>query len=347
MKPTKSGLVPENFASTVNGKETALYVLENKQGMEVCVTNYGGTILSIMTPDKEGKLANVVLCYDSIEACTHAPEPYLGVAIGRYGNRIAKGKFTLDGVEYQLALNNGPNALHGGPTGFNFRVWDVVKATENCLVLSYLSVDGEEGYPGNLQVQVAFTLADHALTIRYDADTDADTVVSLTNHSYFNLNGGGTVLDHLLQVSAEKFTEYDTGCLPTGRFISVAGTPFDFRTAKPIGRDIGADDEQLRRGQGYDHNFVLTGAETAAVLKSEGSGIRMTMRTDLPGAQIYSANCLDERTGKGGAAYAPRYAVCLGTQIFPNALRCYGFPTPILRKGQHLHTETAYSFDAE
>lgn len=333
------------FGHTRSGEAVTAWRVENA-GLSVTLIDYGATVQALTVPDRHGKSVDVVLGYDTV-AEYEENGGFLGATIGRVGNRIGGASFSLNGKTYLLAKNDGENHLHGGNFGFDRQMWRGEASGEDTVIFRRLSPDGEEGYPGNLQVQVAFTLADHALTIRYDADTDADTVVSLTNHSYFNLNGGGTVLDHLLQISAEKFTENDTGCLPTGRFISVAGTPFDFRTAKPIGRDIGADDEQLRRGQGYDHNFVLTGAETAAVLKSQGSGIRMTMRTDLPGAQIYSANCLDERTGKGGAAYAPRYAVCLETQIFPNALRCYGFPTPILRKGQHLHTETAYSFDAE
>ena len=206
------------------------------------------------------------------------------------------------------------------------------------------SPDGEENYPGNLKVQVRFTLTeDNRLHISYDADTDADTLVSLTNHSYFNLNGGGSVLKHRLQLFAERFTENDAGCLPTGKLLWVEGTPFDFRTEKEIGTDIGADDEQLRRAGGYDHNYVLMGKK-AAVLYSEESGIEMTVETDLPGMQLYTANFLNERRGKRGSVMAPRNAACFETQLFPNAMNCYAFPSPVLRAGQHLHTETDYAF---
>ena len=310
----------------------------------VTLIDYGAAVQALTVPDRQGKPMDVVLGYDSA-AEYETNGGFLGATIGRMGNRIGGASFTLNGKVYPLAKNDGENHLHGGFCGFDRRMWQGEACGEDTVCFHRLSPDGEEGYPGNLQVQVAFTLADHTLTIRYDADTDADTVVSLTNHSYFNLNGGGTVLDHYLQLSAERFTENDSACLPTGKLLPVAGSAFDFRTPKTIGLDIDCGEEQLIRGGGYDHNFVLTGASPAAVLWSEASGIRMTMHTDLPGVQFYSGNSLLARQGKDGAHYDVRFAACLETQLFPNALRCYGFPSPILRAGQHLHTETAYAFD--
>ena len=330
------------FGSTGDGRKVTAWCIEN-EGMSVTLIDYGATVQALTVPDRSGRPVDVVLGYDTVQDY-EANGFFLGATIGRVGNRIGGASFKLNGREYVLAKNDGENHLHGGNFGFDRQMWQGASSGENSVTFSRLSPDGEEGYPGNLQVSVTFTLSGGALHISYDADTDADTVVNLTNHSYFNLNGGGTVLEHMLQVSAEKFTEADAGCLPTGRMLSVAGTAFDFRTPKPIGRDIEKDELQLSFGRGYDHNFVLTGADQAAMLWSEQSGICMTMRTDLPGVQVYSGNALLEHTGKGGAEYGFRKAICLETQLFPNAMRCYGFPSPILRAGQHLHTETSYAF---
>lgn len=330
------------FGTTVQGQAVTAWHVENG-GMSATFIDYGATVQSLCVPDKTGRSVDVVLGYDTVKEYEENGG-FVGATIGRFGNRLGGAAFTLNGKEYKLAKNDGENQLHGGIVGFDKQMWQGSARGEDTVVFRRLSPDGEENYPGNLTVGVTFTLANGALTITYDADTDADTIVNLTNHSYFNLNGGGSVLDHELMVSAEKITENDPASLPTGRYIPVEGTPFDFRTAKPIGRDIAADNEQLRRGKGYDHNFVLTGAKDAATLYSAESGILMTMHTEMPGVQIYSANCLDPRKGKGGRELTYRHAVCLETQLFPNAMRCYGFPSPILRAGEHLHSTTVYEF---
>ena len=330
------------FGKLDDGTVVTAARLENAAGASVTVLDYGATIQSVIVPDKNGKPVDVVLGYDT--AAEYAQNGgYLGATIGRVGNRIGGAAFSLNGVTYSLAKNNGANHLHGGKRGFDKYLWRM--AEENgSLVCERVSPDGEENYPGNLTVRVTFTLNDgNALSIRYDADTDKDTLVNLTNHSYFNLNGGGSILEHRLQVNAERFCENDDGCLPTGRLLDVEGTPFDFRAEKPIGRDIGAERPQLRLFGGYDHNFVLSG-KRAATLYSAESGIEMTVTTDLPGVQLYTANSLSERAGKRGSVMGTHGAVCLETQLFPNAMNCYGFPSPVLRAGQHLYSETVYSF---
>ena len=329
------------FGVTADGSAVTAYRLENG-GMTLTLLDYGATIQSLTVPDGAGKPVDVVLGYDAAaEYAGH--DGYLGATIGRVGNRIGGARFSLGGVTYALARNDGENHLHGGARGFDKYIWRAEQKDENSLTFSRLSPDGEEGYPGNLNVSVTYTLADGALSIRYDADSDSDTLVNLTNHSYFNLNGGGSVLEHELQVFADRFCENDSGCLPTGKLLPVEGTPFDFRIPKPIGRDIAADSEQLRRGGGYDHNFCLAGRK-AAVLYSPESRIEMSVETDMPGMQVYSANGLSERTGKGGRAMGPRSALCLETQLYPNAMACYSFPSPVLRAGQHLFSQTVYRF---
>ena len=332
----------KSFGATQQGEPVTAYTVTNAAGAALTVLDYGATVQALTVPNGQGGFTDVVLGYDTVSGY-EAGDGYLGATIGRVGNRIGGAAFSLNGVTYKLAKNDGANHLHGGVRGFDKVMWHV-QAQENALICSRLSPDGEEGYPGNLQVTVTFTLTDdNALAIAYDADTDADTLVNLTNHSYFNLNGGGTVLGHELQVNGERFCENDTGCLPTGKLLPVEGTPFDFRAPKTIGRDIEADDEQLRRGGGYDHNYVLAG-HTAAVLHSPDTRIRMTVETDMPGMQVYAAGSLGARSGKGGAPMGRRDAVCLETQLYPNAMNCYGFPSPVLRSGQHLHSETVFRF---
>lgn len=363
MITTKSGLDPEKFASVINGKKTALYVLENEKGMEVCVTNYGGTILSIMAPDKNGKLDNVVLCYDSIDACTHAPEPYLGVAIGRYGNRIAKGKFTLDGVDYQLAINNGENALHGGPTGFNFRVWDVVKAEKDSLVLSYLSVDGEEGYPGNLKVEMTYTLTqDNALQIEYKATTDKKTIVNLTNHSFFNLEGAQevtpTVYDHVLTMNCKQYIPVvDAGAIPMGVRADVEGTPFDFRTPHTVGERIDSDFDQIQFGNGYDHCYCvdqesedqrgIKGLKLVATVEEPKSGRVLKAYTNEPGMQLYTGNFLTGFAGAHGHKFPRRSALCLESQKHPDSINQPNFEQPVLCPGEEYYSICVYAFSVK
>ena len=330
------------FGRTRDGAAVTAYRLENAAGASVTVLDYGATIQSLSVPNAAGGFTDVVLGYDTVTEYEDNGG-FLGATIGRVGNRIGGASFQLGGRTYALARNDGPNHLHGGRRGFDRRMWEA-ELRDDSLVFSRLSPDGEESYPGDLQVEVTFTLTeDNALRIAYDAVASQDTLVNLTNHSYFNLTGGGTVLHHTLQVFAHRFAENDDGCLPTGRLLPVEGTPFDFRTPKTIGADIGRDDEQLRRGGGYDHNYVLAGPR-AVVLRGDQSGIVLTVDTDQPGMQLYTANSLTQRPGKGGTTMGPRDAVCLEPQLFPDGIHHYGFPSPILRAGQKMHSETVFSF---
>ena len=331
------------FGITRDGRPVTAYCLENAGGASVTVLDYGATVQSLIVPNSAGGMTDVVLGYDTVREYEEN-DGYVGATIGRVGNRIGGAAFRLNGHTYSLAKNDGENHLHGGILGFDKQFWTILPQGDDALVCSRLSPDGEEGYPGNLQVKVTFTLTpQNALRIQYDADTDRDTLVNLTNHSYFNLNGEGSVLGHELRVLASRITENDAASLPTGRLLDVDGTPFDFRNGKKIGADLGADDIQLHYGTGYDHNFVLSG-RTAAILRSDLTGIELTVETDMPGMQVYTANFLTQRPGKGGTVMRPRGAVCLETQLFPNAMNCYGFPSPVLCAGRHLHSETVFAF---
>ena len=331
------------FGETRSGQPVTAYRLENSAGASVTVLDYGATVQSLCVPNGSGGVTDVVLGYDTV-AEYEENDGHMGATIGRMANRIGGAAFRLNGQTYRLAKNDGENHLHGGIQGFDRHFWEADPLGDSAVTFSRLSPDGEEGYPGNLQVTVTFTLTpQNALRIQYDADTDLNTIVNLTNHSYFNLNGQGTVLNHSLQVFSNRITENGAGCLPTGKLLEVAGTPFDFRTPKEIGADIHAADAQLQCVSGYDHNFVLTG-KTAAALCSSTSRIKMLVETDMPGMQVYSANYLSDRLGKYGVLMGPREAVCLETQLFPNAMNCYGFPSPVLHAGQHLHSETAFIF---
>lgn len=335
------------FGVTKDGREVTAFCLKNG-AMSAVILDYGCTIQSLIASDKNGNPVDVVLGYDTVKGYEDG-DGYLGAAIGRVGNRIAKGKFTLDGKDYTLAVNNGPNHLHGGLVGFDSVIWDA-KVTEDALSFSRLSPDGEEGYPGNLMVTITYRLLENGLELTYDAKTDAPTLINLTNHSYFNLNGGGSVLDHVLQVNADRFCEGDPDCLPTGTLLPVAGTPFDFNAPKKIGRDIGMDDIQLKNGGGYDHNFCLSDpadVKKAAVLKSEETGIEMTTTTTLPGVQVYSANFLTDRAGKGGVNIGYRYALCLETQRYPDAIHNPEFPCVVLTPEKDYHEVTTYTFCAK
>ena len=330
------------FGPLTDGRAVTAATLKNGSGASLTVLDYGATVQSLFIPNRDGGLTDVVLGYDSaVEYETNGD--YLGATIGRVGNRIANAEFSLNGKIYRLAKNDGENHLHGGRKGFDSRFWKMA-AQGDSLLCWRTSPDGEEGYPGTLEVRVCFTLTeDNRLRIVYDADTDADTLVNLTNHSYFNLNGSGSVLGHGLQLFAERFAENGKGCLPTGKLLWVENTPFDFRTEKTIGAEIGAEDEQLKLAGGYDHNYVLCGKK-AAVLYGPETGIEMTVETDLPGMQLYSGNFLTDRKGKNGSTIHRRDAACFETQLYPNAMNCYGFPSPVLRAGAHLHSETDYSF---
>jgi aldose 1-epimerase len=354
--PKSGSLKKTPFGKTPEGQAVDLYVLTNKNGMEVAITNYGGAVVSVKVPDRKGKMADVVLGYDSLDGYVN-DKAYFGALIGRYGNRIAHGQFTLDGVTYSLAKNNGDNSLHGGKRGFNKAVWDakeVASKQERGLQLNYLSKDGEEGYPGNLKVQVVYTLTDaNELKIDYSAATDKKTVLNLTNHSYFNLagQGSGDILGHQLMISADRFTPVDAGLIPTGELRSVAGTPFDFRAKTVIGARINADDEQLKLGKGYDHNFVLRGQGAlglAARAVEANSGRVLEVWTTEPGVQFYTGNFLDGTArGKEGKTYGFRSAFCLETQHYPDSPNHPDFPSTVLSPGQRFHSVTVYKFSTE
>ena len=340
------------FGTTKDGKAVEIYTLTNSRGSEATVITYGGAVVSLKVPDKQGKLGDVVLGFDSI-ADFEKHTAFFGALIGRYGNRIAKGKFTLDKHEYTLAANNGENHLHGGIKGFDKVVWTAKSSTDKKgthLDLSYFSVDGEEGYPGNLNIKVVYTLTeDNQLKIVYSATTDKTTVVNLTHHSYFNLAGSGGILDHRLTLNADRYTPTDKGSIPTGELASVAGTPFDFRKETAIGARIDQENEQLKFGRGYDHNFVLTrkgkGVELAARVYEPTSGRMMEVLTTEPGIQFYSGNFLDGSVpGKGGKSYPFRSGFCLETQHFPDSPNRPNFPSTTLKPGQKYSQTTIYAF---
>ena len=344
----------ESFGKTAEGQDVDIYTLKNSRGAEAKITNYGGIVTSLKVPDRNGKFADIVLGFDNLDAYLKG-HPYFGALIGRYGNRIAKGRFTLDGVEYKLAVNNGENHLHGGIKGFDKVVWKAkpLKVPGGAaLELTYLSKDGEEGYPGNLSVKVVYTLTPaNELKIDYTATTDKATVINLTHHSYFNLagQGNGDILNHQLLISASRFTPTDAGSIPTGQLRAVRGTPFDFTRTTAIGARINQDEEQLKFGKGYDHNFVLNGRmgvmRRAARVSDPSTGRVMEVWTTEPGIQFYTGNFLDGTlTGKDGKVYQQRFGFCLETQHYPDSPNRPNFPTTVLRKGGRYHTTTIYRF---
>lgn len=335
------------FGTTKTGETVTAFTLTNQNGASAVVLDYGCAIQSLCVPNAAGGFTDVVLGYDTL-AEYEENDAFLGAAVGRFANRIGGASFALNGKTYPVAKNDGKNSLHGGTKGFDKYVW-AASAEGETLVFRRTSPDGEEGYPGNLSLVIRYALSDeNALSIRYEATTDADTILNLTNHSYFNLNGGGTALDHTLQIFAQEITENSSVCLPTGAFLPVEGTAFDFRTAKPLGRDIENDEVQLHNGHGYDHNFVLdnagTGVRPIAVLVGKETGIQMTTLTCQPGVQLYSANFLTPRTGKNGTKMVQRDGVCLETQGFPNAPHIPHFPTCVLKAGERFESETVYQF---
>jgi aldose 1-epimerase len=345
----------KNFEKIVDGKPVSLYVLENEQGTVAEITNYGGKVVSLWLPDKSGNYEDVVLGHENIDDFLNAKEKYFGALIGRYGNRIAHGKFTLDGKEYTLATNNGANSLHGGNKGFDAVVWDAKQVDAQTLELTYLSKDGEEGYPGNLSVRVLYQLTDaNELKIEYWATTDQSTVVNLTHHSFFNLHGAGngTINDHLLQIHAAHYTPVDAGLIPTGEIAAVEGTPFDFQELKPIGAELEVKNQQLDYGMGYDHNFVLEqngeGLNYAAKVVEPTSGRAMEVYTNEPGLQFYGGNFLDGSiVGKEGKAYEFRTAFCLETQHFPDSPNQPDFPSTRLDPGEEYYSICVYKFSVE
>jgi aldose 1-epimerase len=338
-----------DFGKTPPGETVELYTLKNAKGVEAAISTYGGVLVSLKVPDRAGALGDIVLGFDDFNGYLKPP-PYFGALIGRYGNRIAHARFTLDGVEYKLAKNNGDNSLHGGNRGFDKVVWKAKLG--NGLELTYLSKDGEEGYPGNLSVTVVYTLTDNnELKIDYTATTDKDTVVNLTNHSYFNLagQGEGDILAHQLTLNADRYTPVDKGLIPTGELRSVEGTPFDFRQPHAIGERIGSSDEQIGLGGGYDHNFILNrtgdGLSLAAKVNEAKSGRVLEVLTTEPAIQFYTGNFLDGTiAGKGGKIYGRRSALCLETQHYPDSPNHPSFPSTELKPGAVYHTTTVYRF---
>ena len=346
---------PLSFGTLPTGEDVLEYQMENRNGMRVSILNYGGIVQSIWVPDRDGELGDVALGFDELEAYL-AKSPYFGCITGRYANRIAKGKFTLDGKTYTLATNNDVNHLHGGDKGFDKRVWNAKFTSPQSVELTYTSPDGDQGYPGALTTKVTYTLTDdNALRIDYAATTDKPTVLNLTNHTYFNLSGAGrgTILDHLLTLKANRFNPTDATNIPTGELRPVAGTPFDFRQPTAIGQRIDLANEQLKVGQGYDHNYVLKDRrdgkleEKIARVVDPESGRVLEVSTTEPGLQLYTGNFLDGMEGKYGRHYVRRGAFCLEAQTFPDSPNQTSFPSPILRPGETYQQTTIYHFSAE
>jgi aldose 1-epimerase len=345
----KVGITEKPFGNT-DGQAITEYTLTNKNGMQLSIINYGGTITKLNVPDKDGKLGDVVLGYDSLSGYLQRANPFFGALIGRYGNRIGKATFTLDGQTYNLDKNDGPNSLHGGNKGYDKVVWTAEKQGDNSLKLTYHSKDGEGGYPGNLDVTVVYTLtADNSVKIDYTATTDKATPVNLTNHAYYNLSAGtdSTILNNEIQINADKYTPVDAGLIPTGQIADVKGTPFDFTSSKPIGRDIA----QVKGG--YDHNWVLNKKgntlEKAVTLYHPASGRVMEVYTTEPGVQFYTGNFLNGRLAntKGGAKYVQHAALCLETQHFPDSPNQPNFPSTILKPGETYKSTTVYKFSTK
>ena len=350
-KPTASGLLKSNFQTEVDGKKTDLFVLRNANNMEVCITNFGGRIVSVMVPDREGVMRDVVLGFDSIRDYITIPSDF-GASIGRYANRINQGRFTLDGVEYVLPRNNYGHCLHGGPNGFQYQVYDARQTGPQELEFTYLSKDGEEGFPGNITCKVLMTLTDdNAIDIRYEAETDQPTIVNMTNHSYFNLDGdAGSNSDHLLTIDADYYTPVDSTFMTTGEIAPVEGTPMDFRTATPVGARIDDFDfVQLKNGNGYDHNWVLNTqrdiTHKCVTLESPKTGIVLDVYTNEPGIQVYAGNFLDGTImGKKGIVYNQRASVCLETQKYPDTPNKPEWASAVLRPGEKYNSHCVFKF---
>lgn len=348
---TLSGLDPTRFVTAVDGDTTSLFTLRNHSGMEACITDFGGRVVSLMVPDRDGKPVDVVLGHDNIDDYINIDGNF-GALIGRYGNRIDRGRFTLNDSVYRLPVNNYGHSLHGGPSGFHNRLWDASQPNDSTLVLTLFSPDGDAGYPGNVNVRVVYSLRpDTALAINYSATTDRPTVLNLTNHSYFNLSGdlSRDILGHEVYINADAFTPIDSTFMTRGEIRPVEGTPFDFRTSKPVGRDIDADDEQLRNGLGYDHNFVLNTAgdstRVAARVVAPSTGITMEVHTDEPGLQFYVGNFLDGKVlGKDSIPYPYRGAIVMETQHYPNSPNIPSYPTTVITPAVPYHSTCIYKF---
>ena len=352
---TLSGLDPTKFQTVVNDAQTNLYTLKNKAGMEVCITNFGGRIVSVMVPDKNGEMQDVVLGFDSIADYINVPSDF-GASIGRYANRINRGKIVLDGDTIQLPQNNFGHCLHGGPKGWQYQVYEANPIDETTLELTRFSPDGDNNFPGNVTAKVLFKLTDdNAIDIKYSATTDKKTVINMTNHSYFNLSGNPSkaATDHILYVNADNYTPVDSTFMTTGEIVTVKDTPMDFTTPKAVGQDIDDFDfVQLKNGNGYDHNWVLnTGGDIkqlAAKLTSPESGISVEVYTDEPGIQVYSGNFLDGSVkGKKGIVYNQRASVCLETQHYPDSPNKPQWPSVVLEPGQTYNSECIFKFSVE
>ncbi|MDX2301800.1 MAG: aldose epimerase family protein [Microscillaceae bacterium] len=346
-----------NFQQEIDGKKTDLFTLKNASGMTTTITNYGGRVVNLYVKNKSGEWMDVVLGLEKVADYVATTERYLGANVGRYGNRIAKGKFSLDGKTYTLATNNAPNHLHGGKKGFQDLVWDARQVNDSTLELSYLSKDGEEGYPGNLQIKITYQLTtDNALQVDFEATSDKKTICNLTHHSYFNLNGvkdTSTINNHLLMIPAEKFTPVDATLIPTGVLATVEGTPFDFRKETPIGARLNDKHPQLEYGKGYDHNFVLpakedTSLQLNATVYSPKTGIFMEVFSTEPGVQFYGGNFLNGTVkGKGGVTYIYRSALCLEPQHFPDSPNRPDFPSTVLNPGETYRNTIIYKFSTK
>ena len=354
---SKSTIVKKPYGTTADDEAVDLYKLKNSSGMQVDIITYGGRIVNLSVPDKNGNFSNVVLNFDSLDQYQES-NPFFGALVGRYGNRIANAKFSLNGTEYTLAANNGPNSLHGGTKGFDKVVWkveDFKEGDDASLKLSYLSKDMEEGFPGSLAVTVTYTLTDdNALKVDYEATTDKATIVNLTQHAYFNLSGDFTtnILDHELTLDANQLVPVDATLIPTGSLTDVAATPFDFTSPKVIGQDIDADDDQIKKGGGYDHCWVLnnqnTGMRNVATVHDPKTGRVMNVSTTEPGIQFYTGNFLDGTLPiPGGGTYAKRSGLCLETQHYPDSPNQAGFPSVVLNPGEKYATTTSFKFTAK
>ena len=348
------GLKRADFQSTIAGKETDLYILRNSEGNEVAISNYGGALVAIMVPDRNGNRANVIQGHDNINDIVNSPEPYLSTLIGRYGNRICKGRFQLHGKEYQLPINNGPNSLHGGLKGFNAKVWDALQMNDHTLVLKYVSPYGEEGFSGEMKTTVVYSFTDdNELVIEYMATTNKKTIINLTSHGFFSLAGIAnptpTIENLECEINADFYIPIDNTSIPTGEILRVEGTPFDFRKPKTVGQDIDADNEQIKNGSGYDHCFVLNKKEEgelsfAARIKEPVSGRIMEVYTTEPGVQVYTDNWADGYKGQNGATFPRRSAICFEAQHFPDSPNRPYFPSVVLNPGEQYTQKTVYRF---
>ena len=345
-------LKKEYFGEMPDGREVSLYTITNKNGLEASITDLGAVWVRMVVPDKNGGMDDVMLGFDDAAGYLNNG-PHFGSVVGRIANRTAKGKFSLNGKEYTLAVNNGPNNLHSGLDYYDARLWNAKEEAENAVTFTLLSPDGDQGYPGALDMKVTYTLdEENGLTIHYEAVPDQDTVINMTNHSYFNLNGhkSGSVLHHRMQILSDAFTPADAQSIPTGEICSVDGTPMDFRSTKELGAEIDAAYEPLILGNGYDHNWVLKNEgrfDKVAEVTGDESSIVMEVWTDRPGVQVYTANFLENEAGRNGAVYQKREAVCLETQNYPDAVHQKNFPEAICKKGETYDTKTAYRFHIE